>query len=229
MNDRYFILAIACALVFAPSLSAQYTIKQWNVEDGLPQSTVRCITQTHDGYLWIGTWNGLARFDGVHMTVFNAATTPDFNPSVSFIHEDQERRLWIGTDGGGLFQYRDGSLERVDTSSGISASIISAMGEDRAGRMWFGTDNGIFVLTGSRFLHFPYSGPFPNFFLEQVIPALDGTVYLCFVEHAIHVRLSDDSIAVLGKPFVTGGYRVAIDTAGTLWYGVAARGLARRS
>jgi len=83
-------------------LRAQYVIKQWNVEDGLPQSTVRCITQTHDGYLWVGTWNGLARFDGVRMTVFNASNSPGFHPSVAEIFEDSQHRLWVGTDGGGL-------------------------------------------------------------------------------------------------------------------------------
>jgi len=68
------IFLIAGLLWASPPLPAQYTIKQWNVEDGLPQSSVRCVTQTHDGYLWVGTWNGLARFDGVVMTAFNPRT-----------------------------------------------------------------------------------------------------------------------------------------------------------
>src|SRR5512135_3136251 len=54
------ILVLSCLLLISPAVYAQYTIRQWNVEDGLPQSSVRCITQTHDGYLWIATWNGLA-------------------------------------------------------------------------------------------------------------------------------------------------------------------------
>jgi signal transduction histidine kinase/ligand-binding sensor domain-containing protein len=208
---------------------AQYTIRQWNVEDGLPQSTVRCITQTHDGYLWIGTWNGLARFDGVHMKVFNAANTPNFNPSITFIHEDRELRLWIGTDGGGLFQYRDDSLARVDSSSGISASIICAMSEDSLGRMWFGTDNGFYIYAKNRFLHFAYANPFPYLDLTEVVPATDGTLYLQFVEHVFHVRLSDDSLVVLDKPFVSGGYHLDIDSSGTLWFGKKEKGLIRRA
>ncbi|MBI4429445.1 MAG: hypothetical protein HY562_10045 [Ignavibacteriales bacterium] len=70
----YFLLS---SMGFSIQLHAQYVIKQWNAEHGLPQSSPRCITQTHDGYLWVGTWNGLARFDGVRMTVFNALNTPN--------------------------------------------------------------------------------------------------------------------------------------------------------
>jgi signal transduction histidine kinase/ligand-binding sensor domain-containing protein len=226
---KNFIFTIACTLVLAPFLNAQYTIKQWNVEDGLPQSSVRCITQTHDGYLWVGTWNGLARFDGLHMKVFNAANSPNFNPSITYIHEDEDRRLWIGTDGGGLFQYRDGSLRRIDSSSGISASIICSMSEDSSGRMWFGTDNGFYVFVKNRFLHFTYSNPFPYFDLTEVVPATDGTLYLQFVEHVFHVRLSKDSLVVLEKPFLSGGYHLDIDANGALWFGKKGRGLIRRT
>ena len=50
---------------------AQYGFEVWNVDNGLPENEVRGITQTPDGYLWIATFNGLARFDGVHLTLFN--------------------------------------------------------------------------------------------------------------------------------------------------------------
>src|SRR5271170_6740844 len=54
---------------------AQYGIDHWTVEDGLPQGIIRGIAQTPDGYLWITTLDGLARFDGVHFTIFNKSNT----------------------------------------------------------------------------------------------------------------------------------------------------------
>src|SRR5687767_5199260 len=55
--------------------SAQYRIDHWTTEDRLPQNTVNAIVQTRDGYLWLGTWNGLARFDGVRFSVFTPQNT----------------------------------------------------------------------------------------------------------------------------------------------------------
>ena len=51
--------------------SPEYLIDTWQVDDGLPQSTVSCMAQTTDGYLWLGTFNGLVRFDGLRFTVFD--------------------------------------------------------------------------------------------------------------------------------------------------------------
>src|SRR4030095_392229 len=79
--------ACACWLVFAScacplwsteanSNEPRYRASRWTTETGMPQNTVRCLVQTRDGYLWIGTRAGLARFDGVRFSVFSRATTP---------------------------------------------------------------------------------------------------------------------------------------------------------
>ena len=229
MTLRSLIPSLIFAFLLVQALNAQYSIRQWNVEDGLPQSSVRCITQTHDGYLWIGTWNGLARFDGVHMTVFNAANTPDLHPSITFIHEDRAHRLWIGTDGGGLCQYRNGNVVRFDSASGITGTMISAMNEDSSGRMWFATEGGIFVFAGDRFTHVPYAHTFPEKSVTGILPCPDGSIYLELVDVVFHVRLSGGTLVLLDKPFHTGGYRVDQDTSGTFWYSVKGKGLARRN
>src|SRR5882757_8229739 len=54
-----------------------FRIKRWTTEQGLPQNRIACLKQTRDGYLWIGTWFGLARFDGMRFTVFNKFNTPE--------------------------------------------------------------------------------------------------------------------------------------------------------
>jgi ligand-binding sensor domain-containing protein len=57
--------------------AAQYRFDSWTIDDGLPQNSVRAILQTRDGYLWLATLDGLARFDGVKFTVFNKSTHKD--------------------------------------------------------------------------------------------------------------------------------------------------------
>src|SRR5215211_64977 len=54
----------------------RYHVSHWTAEDGLPQNRVTALAQTPDGYVWVGTWTGLARFDGERFTVFNEVNTP---------------------------------------------------------------------------------------------------------------------------------------------------------
>src|SRR6266853_801844 len=72
---------------------------------GLPQNSVISMTQTRDGYLWVGTLNGLARFDGLRFSAFDESNTPELNASpIVKLFEDSHGNLWIGTDGGDVFR-----------------------------------------------------------------------------------------------------------------------------
>jgi ligand-binding sensor domain-containing protein len=79
----------------------QYTMSAWGIEDGLPQNTVRSVLQTRDGYLWFGTQEGLARFDGVNFKVFDMMTAPTMRSSyIGTSLEDRAGRLWVATSEG---------------------------------------------------------------------------------------------------------------------------------
>src|SRR5262245_31109520 len=66
---------------------SDFVLKEWGPEHGLPQATVRAITQTRDGYLWVGTLNGLARFDGVRFRKYAAANTPElFSDTINVLY-----------------------------------------------------------------------------------------------------------------------------------------------
>src|ERR1700720_1247414 len=80
-----------------------YRIDDWQVEQGLPQSSVTSIVQTRDGYLWLGTFNGLARFDGVQFKVFNPNNAPGLPSSrILQLFEDRRGTLWVGTEEGSV-------------------------------------------------------------------------------------------------------------------------------
>ncbi len=79
-----------------------YTARTWRANDGLPHSVVQAVAQTRDGYLWVGTRGGLARFDGVNFFSFDSQNTPEIkNSSISALCVDHDGALWIGTEGGG--------------------------------------------------------------------------------------------------------------------------------
>ena len=85
-----------------PTDVEEYLANGWSAEDGLPQNTVTCITQTRDGYLWLGTWNGVVRFDGARFVVSGAHNTSEIKRNRIFaLQEDRQGGLWIGPEGGG--------------------------------------------------------------------------------------------------------------------------------
>jgi ligand-binding sensor domain-containing protein/signal transduction histidine kinase len=86
-----------------------YLVDVWDTENGLPSSTVTSIAQTPDGYLWVGTYAGLARFDGVRFVTFDPANTPELTQArVQGLFLDANGTLWINTFRGGLTSYRNG-------------------------------------------------------------------------------------------------------------------------
>jgi diguanylate cyclase (GGDEF)-like protein len=131
----------------------QYRHDHWHIEDGLPQSSVEAIHQTRDGYLWLGTQEGLARFDGVRFTVFDRSNTPALRHNrVVALFEDRVGALWIGTEGGGLTRYQGGEFTTRRVSDGLPNDRVRAITEDQAGQLWIGTDDGLVVVPrqGSR-------------------------------------------------------------------------------
>jgi ligand-binding sensor domain-containing protein/signal transduction histidine kinase len=120
-------------------------IRSWETAAGLPQNTVNAIVQTRDGYLWLATRDGLARFDGVRFRTFGLA---DGLPSVdvSSLFEDRNGVLWIGTLGGGLSRLAKGTVERViEGGEQRAGESVTSIAEDRSGRLWVGTASGLSV------------------------------------------------------------------------------------
>ncbi len=132
-----------------PASQAQQTADQkflltrWTSEEGLPQNSVMALAQTRDGYLWVGTFGGLARFDGIKFTIFNSANTPALTSNrILALYEDNTGVLWIGTEAGEIVSFRDGrftSHARPDFGRGRS---IRTFYKDRTGMIWAGGNEG---------------------------------------------------------------------------------------
>ena len=104
--------------VYGSEVAGEYLTDVWTGDDGLPDSSVTAIAQTPDGYLWIGTYNGLVRFDGVRFVTFDPANTPELlHARVRGLFVDAQGTLWINTYEGSLTTVRDGifKLERRNT------------------------------------------------------------------------------------------------------------------
>ena len=116
-----------------------YLYRVWSVEAGLPQISVTSIVQDADGFLWLGTQNGLARFDGLQFEVFNTSNTAEMSSNViSELFIDSLSRLWIGT-ANGLMRYQDGKFERLDHAQPLQGEI-TGFSEMSDGRIYIGAN-----------------------------------------------------------------------------------------
>ena len=122
---------------------AQYGHELWQTEQGLPQNTVSALWQTRDGYLWVGTKEGLARFDGLRFTIFDKQNTPQLlHNQIRSLYEDREGRLWVATPGG-LLVFQRGAFTSYTIKDGLSSNNVWSVYQDRAGSLWIATVNGL--------------------------------------------------------------------------------------
>ena len=151
-NITLFFLFFLQNLFISPDLSAldavnkieEYMLRIWNIETGLPQNTIQTLLQTNNGYIWIGTPSGLARFDGVRFKIYTRWNTPALiNDNILSLYEDNNKVLWIGTDGAGLYAYRNSVWRKYSTTNGLSNNHINTITGDWQGNLWVGTDYGL--------------------------------------------------------------------------------------
>ena len=119
-------------------------LHSWQVEDGLPDNLVQAITQTADGFLWVGTPVGLARFDGNQFVCYDTRNTTALkNSSITALCAGKDGSLWIGTDGGGLVRLYNGVFTEFATTNGLAGDEIRAIYESEDNTLWVGTTTGM--------------------------------------------------------------------------------------
>jgi ligand-binding sensor domain-containing protein/class 3 adenylate cyclase len=123
---------------------SQQILDSWTARNNLSSSTVTSIIQTRDGYLWMATFNGLARFDGMNFTIFNKANTPILKTNSFWcLHEDSRGRLWIGSNGGGLYLRTATDFIGYGREMGLTSDVVRSLCTLENGDLGVGTQEGI--------------------------------------------------------------------------------------
>ncbi len=129
---------------------SELRVRHWTTDDGLPQDRPSCFKQTRDGYLWMGTYYGLVRFNGLVFTVFNQYNTPEIlDDTINAIDEGEDGTLWIGT-AAGLVKYRNNAFYPVAGLEQLPNKPIWRLAASGPGAVWVQATNSVFRLENGK-------------------------------------------------------------------------------
>src|SRR6185295_1042729 len=129
-----------------------YITTVWHTEQGLPQNSVNATLQDHQGYLWFGTFGGLARFDGERFTTFDSVNTPGFGDGrmILALYESRSGDLWIGTVHGGVIRLNGGTATTYTERDGLPSRFVNSIHGDAQGNIWINTSGGVARFSGTK-------------------------------------------------------------------------------
>ncbi|HXL20968.1 MAG TPA: two-component regulator propeller domain-containing protein [Candidatus Dormibacteraeota bacterium] len=159
---------------------SEYVHDVWQTADGLPQNAVQALAQTMDGYLWIGTQEGLVRFDGLHFQVFDRKTTPELSSNdIRALCVTQDGSLWIGTFLGDLVRLKDGKFTAYAPKHELGGNAVSAIYEDRETNLWVGTrGGGLYRFKNGRFDAYKTQDGLINNSVSSIVEDRSGTFWI---------------------------------------------------
>jgi len=220
----FFLLAVSSICQANPRTNSyQYNIlDEWKKDEGLPQNSVTAITQTADGYLWFGTTDGLARFDGIHFSIFNSSNNPQFKTNrISCLFPDRDGSLWIGTEGGGLLHYQDQKFTLYTTEDGLASNYVTEIIQDSKSSIWIGTpDKSLCSFQNNNFIKYGSESGLKNENIQSLLDDDTGTLWVGTYGGLYKLRNDEFERIDLGEnPIGSIISKIYQDREGLIWIG----------
>ncbi len=171
--------------------SDNYSAVMYNNTNGLPTSEANAIAQTSEGFIWIGSYSGLIRYDG---NTFERMDSTTGIASVVCLHVDSRDRLWIGTNDNGLALMEQGEFRQWDVEDGLSASKICDIAEDGDGTIYVATAEGITMISPDLSLRTVEDPRVAKAYMERICMGSDGLLY-CLTTADDFFTLRDGQLA----------------------------------
>jgi ligand-binding sensor domain-containing protein len=192
----------------------------WRQPQGLTQDSVLSLLQSRDGYLWVGTRGGLARFDGVQFTTFDDRNRSQLGENeVWALEEGEDGSLWIGTFGGGVSRLKDGQFTIYTTRDGLSNDVVRALTTDGRGGMWIGTEQGLSHLSGGKFRNYNAEDGLGTGQVDSLFRDRDNSLWVGTSGGGLF-QIRDERIVpvMLPEPRPLGVESMLRDAQGALWF-----------
>ena len=214
-----------------------YVYQFWTAFGGLSGMTANDIYQTRDGYIDIGTYEGLVKFDGIEFTVLNRSTNKDFGiVSVRTILQDSRGNIWLGSNDEGLQKVSGTERKLYTVENGLPNNSVRALCEDKNGNIWVGTASGVIYLTPDGKLINPQFGAgttangviASNLFCDSsgaiwLTTSNENGLFICR-NKALFNSIPAFSGSGLSQFFATSVYE---DKDGAFWFGLGDKGIAK--
>ncbi len=200
-------------------LDRTYHHTVWTMEDGLPQNSINDIIQTRDGYLWLATFGGLVRFDGITFKVFDRGNAEGLADNrITGLYEDRAGVLWIGHEAGAVSRYEGGVFAHYTLADGLSGGTVSHFAEDAEGTLWMSTHRGLVRFSEGRFRVYNTRDGLPGDFIHNLLLDREGRLWIgmgqglgYFAEGRFTIFTEEDGVPA---PFTTALFE---DRTGRLW------------
>ncbi len=150
--------------------------QMYDATNGLPTSDANCIYGSEDGYIWIGGYSGIIRYDG---STFERLDPTDGLTSGRAIFEDSHERMWFGTNDNGVVVMQNGESRRFTYENGLPSSSIRTFAEGSDGNIYIGTTGGICYADGNYKLHPLDDIRINDKIISRLISDPDGLIYGC--------------------------------------------------
>jgi len=184
-------LASVSATALSPSKSiSQFAMDTWQTDAGLPELAIQAMVETSDDYLWIGTQEGLARFDGAQFMVFDHVNTPALQSDfITSIVEDGDHSLWIGNEQGLVVRQADGTFVRFGAEQGFPLPRITMALGDSDGSVWISGRGGLaHIVHGKVERVFGETDGFANDFIGYLALDSDGALWATARGHLHRIK-----------------------------------------
>ena len=151
-----------------------YTSLLYDNSTGMPTSEANAIAQTSDGFIWIGSYSGLIRYDGKNFERFDSSNGI---ASVVSLYVDSKDRLWIGTNDNGVAVYKDGEFTVYGQVEGLNSYSIRAMVEDEEGNIIIASTQGLAYVDCENNFHIINEPQVNNEYICQLIMGPNDVIY----------------------------------------------------
>lgn len=217
INCNFLLLAQSHVLDPNKAIS-QYTLKTWTGDDGLPSIALTDLVQMDDQYLWVSTYNGIAKFDGVSFDVFNMENTPALKSNSVTSLALRNGVLWAGTLKG-VMKYENYSFVQDPKLEQVNFASIEELFADSKGGMWIGTtSNGLFYYHNEKLEYFNN-----NILLESPVQAIvedaDGGIWVGTDKGSMLYLVDGQVKKVFASDFTSGVTCMYLDKQQKIWIG----------
>ncbi len=151
-----------------------YTTELYDATNGLPTSDANCVLGTSDGYVWVGGYSGIFRYDG---RTFEKQNMSEGMTSGRTLFEDSLKRIWIGTNDNGVILVDGTETTWYTYREGLPSSSIRSFAEDNSGRIYIGSTKGLSYVDTDMSLHNMDDNGLGDEIIDSLSPGPDGKIY----------------------------------------------------